>query len=228
MKKPKNPLHQLTRLVICSTLCLLITHTGIAEPNQQSGEIVLEAEEKGNSPEMIQAQGIEYIQGIFNEIKSGKLPSPTTLDSKKLNYLASVYLYCTLTNGTCPLPLEALLELDLLHAHSNKNSQCPILTQFWTYWLKNNYEKLVEYNLKTGHMSAASRFKKDVRPRYVRCQETVSDILGQTATAPGGFSARFAEGGTGQKTLSNFLDFLKLIKQNNINVFATTTSSATK
>lgn len=200
-----KPLRSFLRLAVALALTASINSSASAGPTSQIGGIEFDVSKNDTSPAEVQDQAI----GLLEEFtKSKTLPE---FNANHINYLNSVYLYCTLNKGTCSLPLDALLEIDVARSQKGGKAECPTLTKFWTSWLKNGFEEKQSYNVKTAFLSVATQFSNSERPKYIQCLSTVTKIL-EAGSAPSGSRAQ------------EFLEFLKAIKASNVNVFSTGTT----
>lgn len=219
-KKTVPQLYKLASSVLISWIFATTQQMSFAAPNQQSGEIELEVHKDVVSATDVQNQTLEYFQAFVSALDSGKIPTPAPLDVNKISYLNSLYLYCTINNGTCPLPLDAILELDIISSKQKNSEDCAFLTQFWTQWLKNGFEKRQEYNIKTAFIGITNEFTNVQRPKYIKCKELVSNTLHEGAGNENWLKDRYSGQGAGKEHLAKLLEFIILIKDKGINVFS--------
>lgn len=149
---------------------------------------------------------LAYFKRATEQLKnpSGTMEMPS---ETILNYLTGVYLYCTVNNGRCPIPLDALLDVDTMNAKSAGNTECTVLSAFWRMWIRGGMEERQQYLVKTGLLGTTSDFTKKERPRYVKCQETVAARL-KAQEIPSSEAAQ------------KLVDLIELIKERKINVLA--------
>lgn len=219
--KINSPLH---KHLLFTALCLLAPF-GLADNvaaqarDVQSGEVGFEGADKKLSLGDLKISALTYIKGVQSGIEKGAatLPAPSSND---LSYFNAVFLYCMTNNGVCPIPLDALYEIDLINAKAAKKDECPILTKFWRLWLSNGFEERQRYLIKTAFITTTGNFNSQVRPRYIKCAETISTDRAQLEADPKNFSTRYASGGSGREAVSKFLQLLQLIEDNNVDVFS--------
>ena len=170
-------MQRLTVLFAC--ILLVIPTCGFAlppRPGDVSGSIEFEADAERKNP-------FPALQDkIISSIKSGSLG---TLAQSELVYLNSAYLYCTVNKGTCPEILDALLVADLANSKAQNKASCPLLENFWKQWIENQFEERQRYLGKISFFSQTNEFNAKKRNNYIKCRETIAQILaGQQTAAP--------------------------------------------
>jgi hypothetical protein len=143
------------------------------------------------------------------------------LSTGTLGYLAGVYLFCSVSKGTCPVVLDALLEVDYLNSLHKGAPDCSVLKGFWKQWIANDMEKRHDYLVNTGYIATTQSFRRDQRPRYIRCEETVASLL----KAHPNTSKRYDSQAT---TFAELVRLLKSVKEHIPNIFTKMGVSAGK
>ncbi len=158
------------------------TEVAPAQGEKQSGyiDIELATEKDMLSYSNFTANIVKKFRDFSEQIKNA--PSkmsiqPATFNTDELNYLAAVHLQCTLRNGACPLIPATLLEMDLVRSAKAGTPRCETLTPFWKQWIDSDMEKRVDHNLQVTLFNKRTQFKQEVRPRFLRCQATIKEIL---------------------------------------------------
>lgn len=220
-------IHRATLLLIIALLELTGSSNISATPNpdRQSGEIIQEQEaNQQDSYSATQDQVIRYFQELATTMRSaasGAAPTPIPLlNENALTYLNSVYLYCSVNNGTCPTMLDALLEVEIINARLSNKAECPNLKQFWRLWIKNQMEERHNFAVKTAFLNPTNEFKRSKRPRYIKCESTVaSEVAGQGAT-PEYFKQRYASGSNQIVSVEQTLQMLEQIRRDVPDIFS--------
>lgn len=202
------------------SLFLLIPTIVVAENRdaQQSGEIVLEQDEtRVESFGLTQDKSIQFFKDLQQKVEqgaAGTVPSANPeIDENALIYLNAAYHYCTVNAGTCPSLLDALLEADVINSRLKKQAQCPTLKAFWKEWVKNDMEKRLQYSVKTGFLADTEAFKKNERPKYIKCEPTVQAAIDGAGTDAEFFKARYSGDSTPKKATQRTVSILNEIKK---------------
>lgn len=164
----------------------------------------------------------EELDKKLTALGSGGSATLEPLNDKHIHYLTGIYLYCSIKNGACPLPLQAMLELDLASARLAKNNECPNLLSFWRAWMAADFERRWEYDANTGYLAKIMEFKSKTRPRFVKCKETVKTELAFDNSDEAFFKSRYAEGAQGIIRVRNFIKYMQTIKERVPDVFVAT------
>lgn len=214
----------------CTLALALITLAISAQaqnrPNSQYGEIVLEKDKaKVDSYAIQQESSIALVKGLLQNTEalaagSGSQISP--LSQQQIQYLAACYLYCTIQQGTCQEMLDAILEIDIINSRLSKTVQCPNMKAGWKEWIAGDMEKRQSYQVKTGFLNATEEFKRTVRPRYIKCEETVKAEIAPTVSDKEFFSARYSGENSKKKPIERTLKLLEEIKTKIPNIFSAT------
>ncbi len=169
----------LTTLAILLPLFLVSQATAQSPSGVQGGEIVMEQDHKlSGTYEIQQNKGIEFLKAVQASASSGGSSAISTPDDSILSYLNVVYLYCSITEGTCPAVIDAVLEADIINNRSaGAAATCPITTSFWRLYIKSDMEQRHNHLVKTGFLGVTDDFKKKRRPAYIKCKDTVSQIV---------------------------------------------------
>lgn len=163
---------------------------------------------------------VEELNAALDKRAGGENAAIRTPETGILNHLAGVYLFCSIREGVCPHILQMLLEADFLISLDGGKAQCPALTEFWKVYVTNDFENRHKYMIKTGYLTATSDFKRDVRPRYVRCRETIEEELKKRDA--GSLGKRYAAGSPARTSINESLSLLKKLRDSGKNVFAET------
>lgn len=145
----------------------------------QGGEIVMEQDHKlSGTYEMQQLKGLEFLKAVQLTAASGAANSLPAPDDSILSYLNVAYLYCSITEGTCPAIIDAVLEADIINSRrAGAVASCPIMTNFWKIYIKSDMEQRHNHLVKTGFLTVTDDFKKKRRPAYIKCKDTVAQII---------------------------------------------------
>lgn len=168
-----------------------------------------------------QDKAIEYFSALAARAAKGELSTPLAeLDDETIRFMAAVYLYCSINRGTCPIVLDPIFESDLINSVIAGSSACPNMTKFWKYWAANSMDERHSYLVKTGDLMAAQNFRVSVRPRYIRCRQTIDELLPRLRTGAG-LDVRYASEEAG-RNIQLLPKLLNELKQNGTNVFSST------
>lgn len=219
---------------ILSCICLSLTSflssslpRANAQSNVQSGDIAIEElSAQKSSYQTHQDRVIEIFTGVRDGLSSPLNIAEITVPRDGIIFLNAVYLHCAVARGTCPLVLEALLNLDVLHAAKSGTFECPNLTQFWRSWLENQMEDRHKYMVRTSHIQTTASFNSLERPKYIKCKETVQQILGSNAQGSAVVGKRFAANTDAQQNIAQMVEYLLAVKQKIPNIFGAIQNSA--
>lgn len=191
-------------LLFSAVLLLMVTALGHAE------ELYKE----------IQDSAIATISKFHADIASRSVANSKILfNERELYYLNGVYLYCTLKNGTCPYILETILETDILNSQIDGKASCPHTLRFWQEWIDNSFEDRVNYNLGTGFLTKYQDFKKNIRPRYLRCSVAVEREIKKDMSSTDYIAARYAPGSEVAHNVKRTFAYLTAIREEVPEVF---------
>lgn len=192
----------------------------------QFGSIDLEQDKVSLDPYMVSQDAalalFKSMEGIAKQLSQAGTTSSLAVSDDVVNYLTGVYLYCSIRNGTCPVVLEALFEIEVINARSSGKSECSVLPRFWKIWVKNDMEKRQEYSIATGFLDASQKFKDEVRPKYVRCNESLGQELGGAGNITSFFKDRYREGTRAAALPGKMVALIELLKAKVPNVFYAT------
>ena len=165
-----------------------------AQPNV-TGEIDLESDTASQlSYEDIQKQAIDFTQLVLNNAKaaaSGATPNMSRPSQVILNYLNDAYLYCTVVQGTCPSILDSILEFEVMQGAFANDSSCSSMKEFWRLWISADREKRLSYKIKTGFAAVTTDFRKNTRPKYIKCEESVKSVTSENQDIKGIMKSRY-------------------------------------
>ncbi len=155
--------------------------------------------------------------------EAGSASVPPLADDM-LSYLTAVYLYCAVHNGTCPLVLEAILEVDIMNAKLAGSATCPNMKRFWNAWVASDMEERHKFLVKTSHINTYSEFNTKTRPKFLRCEETVKQEISGPGSGQGFFRDRYRAGAPKEKIFDRMHSLLLQIQEKIPNVFVATGS----
>lgn len=170
-----------------------------SNPRDLIGSINIEEQEERRVDPYPAAQSatLEYFQNYNSKLQSiahSGSGSLGDLSDDMLNYLSALYLHCSVNYGVCPYILNAVLEIDVINSKNSGSAGCPNMKRLWNAWVRNNLEERHKYLVKTSFIQATSDFKAKDRPRYLKCDQTITDILKNSAGSAQFFKARYTEG----------------------------------
>lgn len=216
----KRPAHYVggRRAVVLSVLtCLLSSLSPLTAPvavaEQPSTEGTIEYEEAPSelSPyEAGQEAAITLFQSLLTDTLSGK-SIPHKLNSEATKHLTGTYLYCVSKQGSCPVILDGLLEVDIANAQISGEASCPVLEQFWRSYAISEFNKRESYLLGVNQAKIAATFATERLPRYRLCKQAVADALRQD---------KAARQAAAKKNIANAAFLLKQFKDKVPNIFA--------
>lgn len=201
-------------------LFIIIPSIVVAQPKApdrsavQGGEITMEQDSKTeDSYEVQQSKGIEFLKRVAAAASSGGSGTIPMPEESTLSYLNVAYLYCSITEGTCPAIIDAVLEADVINARSGSPS-CPISTSFWKLYVRSDMEQRHNHYVKTGFLGVTDDFKKRRRPAYIKCKDTVAQILSDPNRA-----SRYQAGGQVLSSLNRAVRIAEELKAKVPNLF---------
>lgn len=193
-----------------------------ADP-RQGGSIKIEAPQKSKNPyKEGQESAINYFKGMIPSVESLRTGGSSALPDipdNALNHMSGIYLMCAVNLGTCPSVLEAILEVDVINSKLSGKISCNNMKRFWKRWLANSLEDRHSYLVKTGFIQEHQNFIQNVRPKFLKCEETVKQITNGVPTARF-FADRYRSGSPQEKLIPKVLALLQKTKQEIPNVFA--------
>ena len=193
---------------------------------EQFGAINLEQEEAAKDPYRVSQDAaltlFKTMDSRVSQLAGGASASPLDVPDNVINYLTGAYLFCTVRSGTCQLPLDALLEIDVINARLNRSGECPVLTRFWKAWVKSDMEKRQEYSIPTGLLEPSQKFRDEVRPRFIRCRDTLKQETSGSNDNAVYFKDRYREGARSAALPGKMVAFIEMLKAKVPNVFLAT------
>lgn len=118
--------------------------------------------------------------------------------------------------------LEALFEVDVVNSKLGNATVCPVMKSFWKRYLDNDFEDRLKYGISTGFVSKVNEFNSKVRPRYLRCEDTLKDLFKDSDAAPALFSKRYQTNSRPLKAIDETIALINAVTQNQTNVFIAT------
>jgi len=170
---------------------------------QQSGDLNIEETDAPKRPPYIVTQdaALAWLDTVKSSVEQGGHTAIPELEQGPLQHLAVGYLYCITRLGTCEFILTTVLEADVINARGKSDNQCTIMTQFWKFWIQAELEKRVSYLAPVGSAAEIVTFNKTGRPRYLKCRDTIGQILAQTKDEAG-WNARYSKDGELYKAIA--------------------------
>jgi hypothetical protein len=202
--------------ILCPVIQDSVAQSGTQKAQDRlSGEIVIEGtEETALSPQKLAEAGAEkWSQSLSAAIKEGGPVS--TADDPTITYLNSLYLYCMHKLGTCQFVLDTVLEADVVHSRVNGKAECPTMSRFWKSWLRDEMEKRSKFLVTIGSAPAVAQFNSEVRPKYIKCKDTVAAALAEES------SLRYGSGAPIRLAINRFNELRSQIISKNIDIFST-------
>lgn len=199
----------------------------LAEDGDTYGDIEFkDLEEQKKVPyRVLQKNVLEYFSSLESSLSSGSTNESATLRSLKkneLDYLAALYLHCSLRRGSCPVILDAVLESDIFNSAVASKNSCPNMTGFWKAWIAADMERRLDHGLKVGLIGKATSFKKSGRPAYIKCQKTVAGMIENSGSPSALISSRYASNSRVLKNLKTFNQYLTKVEESVPNLFLLT------
>jgi hypothetical protein len=222
-----------TCLVACVIATTILTYSLIG-PDKASadapkgkqqgtiGGINLEGEEDENTFQKVQSRTIVKVEKLLKKtslLSEGQELDFEPFDDYEIKHIGAVYLYCTIRTGECPFILQALLEADLIHSTYVKEVLCENLKALWGKWVSSDMERRVGHKLGVGQFSKYQNFKKNIRPKYTACKNTIKKIQGEHEDSATLFISRYGESSKKVSTVRKTLKLLKAIKKKIPNIF---------
>ena len=173
----------------------------------------------------LQRNVIEYFSKLESSIVTSNQEDTAalrTLKKNELDFLAALYLHCSLQKGACPVILDAVLESDVFNSATANESACPNMTGFWKAWVAADMERRLDHGLKVGNIGKATSFKKKERPAYIKCKKTISEVVEKAGTGSAVLGSRYSSAGKPLKNLKAFNRYLTLVEQKIPNIFFAT------
>lgn len=227
-----NHYKAITTTLIYGLLCYSVSNgASIAKAQEGAkrpelfGKLELESTviEEKNSYKDVQESVLKYFEDLKDaqeKLRSGDSVVVNRLNEQQLQYISAVYLYCSIQKGVCLIPLDALLEVDLITSKMSSKNECPNLKQFWQIWIKLEMERRQEYLTKTGYFHLTEQFKKTERLRYVKCERTIQDQLSFAGDPSQFFKMRYSPEQPKSKVIAQMLALLKIIEKKIPNVYS--------
>lgn len=202
-----------------------------AEPNSQIGEVQLEEYSGRKDPyPAAQDETIASFRRLESAIESGAKGSPTRLEplsDDSENYLSGAYLYCAVNTGTCSVLLEAILEFDVINSRLDGKASCPNMKRFWNFWVKNGLEERHKYLVRTSFINDTTKFNSQERPKFLKCETTVQQIVQGIPSNEAFFKDRYRSGSPQATLGTRAAALLEQLKQKVPNVFVATGAQKT-
>lgn len=165
---------------------------------------------------------LKYFEDLGQSLPSrasGNLNPLENLSPKVLEYLTASYLYCSIESGTCQVLLDSILEIDIINSLISSKPDCPNMVAFWKLWIADQMEQRHQYNTKVAYVLASDKFNREIRPRYIRCQGTVKEILESASNKAVFLRKRYSSDGEVAENLKKTNALFKKIHEEIPNIF---------
>lgn len=183
----------------------------------QEGEIKLESTRKQSRS--LEARGRQetsaWMRSLQSTVQEKGARHPTELGDPGISYVAAFYFYCSVKLGDCGFILDALLEDDVITSRAAGEASCPTMNRFWKRWLAGDFDERAKYRVSAASGSRLASFNTNERPRYVKCRDTVGDII----HAPFNPDARYATDGEVRVAVARTNSLLEEIWAKNLDIF---------
>lgn len=221
---PQTPLHLVALLLLGTILNMPLQAKAEAGQANLSGEISYEESKPVKSSYSdTQDEAISYFEQLqvhMDKLTSGQISGNVPdLNDSLLNYLTAVYLYCAVNFGECPMVLDALLEVDVINSRLSRQVQCPMMTKFWKFWVRNDMENRHKYMVKTGFLKVTSDFNQKKRAAYLKCADTVQSEISSNLSDAAFFAGRYHKDAAKNLVATKVTKLLKDVRQKVPNVF---------
>ncbi|MCI5066771.1 hypothetical protein MRY87_13705 [bacterium] len=192
--------------------------------NSQSGEIQMELQDpKKKKPYKVTRALVKKKLLLFRDaLQQGDFSTPPVFTTEELLLLAATHLYCTLKDGVCTLIPFTLYEMDLIRARSQKKASCPNLVRFWKQWIGADMEKRVGMNLKVVHYDKRTRFKTQVRPKLLKCSQTVRETYASATDKEQFLRQRYEEKSEKKDLPQQLVNYIDVLHQKVPNILIET------
>lgn len=181
------------------------------------GEVTFESFERNEVPyeqHVTEARAVfSGLQDALPVLAKGESWKGNPTHDRALSWLATLYLYCSVQRGSCPLVLDAILEIDIAQA-SPAEATCPTMKRFWKQWIDLDLEKRQSFLMKTGGIQTAAEFSRSVRPTYIKCEERVADAMTESRRD------RYQAGGAAAKRNDTMLAYIDRISSTIPNLYS--------
>lgn len=196
---------------------------------EQVGGVSFESEKEISPYKTYQDESIEFASSIALSAEKGVTSKPKNLSDGAINYLTGAYLFCSTNRGACREIPQTLFEADVINSILEKSVSCNYSQRFWRKWLENNMEERSKFLVKTAHLGIADDFRKNIRPAFIQCEKTVSEILkNQTDSSIEALKKRYAENTIERNSVIATPTILETLKASVPDVFAATGSQNKK
>ena len=193
--------------------------------HEQTGTLNMVIEDKSKDPyKESQANAMEAMNALskkIEELKTGSISRAERPKDSGVHYLTGVYLYCTITKGTCPEILDSILEIDLINSRIEKKASCPTMLSFWKDWQANDMEARQKFMVRLGYLGITNDFNRNVRPAYVKCQETIAGRIDDQASDADFFRKRYGADQSPEQSVRKTVEYLQAVSTSIGDVFLT-------
>jgi hypothetical protein len=205
-----------------------VTQDEVVQPQNGGRRVIIggmdieDTTSKKVSPyERNQDQAIEYFGRMFKVLDglgSGQQSSIEVMGDGVTTHLNSVYLYCSIKQGVCPVVLDAILELDVAASKLSGTADCPNLTKFWKAWLRDDYEGRQQFLVKTGFLQMSGEFNQLQRPKYIQCKPTVTAAVQGSPPTALFYRERFGKASSARQGFERTVKLLQAMKDSVPNI----------
>ena len=171
-------------LIICLA-CVISSISNVAngEPSGasavQSGDISIEDPSRPSlsQDERGEKEARQWLTSLRSRLSAPAAGPLTELGDSGVAYLDFLYFFCSVRAGECPFILDAILAADVAESKAAGAPGCPTMTRFWKTWLAGDFDERAKYKVSASSGAKLSAFNDARRPRYVKCKETVAELM---------------------------------------------------
>ena len=228
-----NNMKKLLLIILLHAVCLLSCNIDLAAQNPPSaqpdprrnvisGQFELQTGAKQRDPyESSLESAVAFLERLQTQIKAlaaGQVSKFERLDDNAVNFLTAAYLLCSINTGVCAYFLESLLEADVINSRIERKNSCINLRLFWRRYLDSDMETRHQHHTRMGFFSQTGEFNQKVRPKFIRCQDTVKAEIAGSMSDSDFFRQRYSEQSR-IEAVNKTLEYINNLKSKNINVF---------
>lgn len=171
-------------LIMCLACVIsIISNVAHGEPSGgsavQSGDIAIEDPSRPVLPR--DERGVKEARQWLTSLRAS-LTAPAgkplaELGDSGVAYLDFLYFFCSVRAGECPFILDTILAGDVVESKAAGEPGCPTMTRFWKSWLAGDFDERAKYKVSASSGAKLSAFNNSQRPRYIKCKETVAELM---------------------------------------------------
>lgn len=222
-----NIIRPFSPVILAVALLFAVPQISLSAPPEGasalSGTLDMKVGEDGKDPYKTgQTNAINFLAALeakISELKGGNISPVERPKDSAINHLTGVYLYCTITKAVCPEILDALLETDLINSRISKKAECPTLLTFWRDWQANDLEARQKFLVRIGNLGTTGDFTKNMRPKYIKCQDTIREATAGAGSDAEYFRNRYGSASSPEASIKKAADYVKTIAEHSSNIF---------